>query len=72
MTSPDLLLQLLEHVFVRDGLITVDEQADIRPANLLQEHSHARLGEIRRRDADLDRDDYLDITPPLVTKQTAN
>ena len=44
---PDLLMQLIEYVFVRDGTMEVNEEADVRPAPVLLGHLLARLGEIK-------------------------
>jgi hypothetical protein len=46
----DLLMQLIEYFFVRDGLMKVNPDADIRPARVLKEELLARIGEIKTRD----------------------
>jgi hypothetical protein len=51
---PDLLMQLLEYFFVLNGVIKVDAEAEIRPAEVLLAHLLARLGEIKRTDGGLD------------------
>ncbi len=51
---PDLLMQLIEYVFVLDGATKVNEEADIRPAPVLLAHLLARLGEIKTRDGSVD------------------
>jgi hypothetical protein len=43
---PDLLMQLIEYFFVRNGVTKVDAEADIRPARVLERELLARLGEI--------------------------
>jgi hypothetical protein len=45
---PDLLMQLLEYFFVLNGVMKVDAEADIRPAEVLLAQLLARLGEIER------------------------
>ena len=47
---PDLLMQLIEYFFVRDGLRKVNPEADIRPARVLEEELLARIGEIKAQD----------------------
>jgi hypothetical protein len=47
---PDLLIQLIEYFFVRNGVGKVDEEADVRPAPVLLAHLLARLGEIKTTD----------------------
>ena len=46
----DLLMQLIEYFFVRDGLMKVNPDADIRPARVLKEELLARIGEIKTSD----------------------
>jgi hypothetical protein len=46
---PDLLMQLIEYFFVRDGVIGSDPEADIRPAQVLKEELLARFREIEAR-----------------------
>jgi hypothetical protein len=48
---PDLLVQLIEYIFVRDGALDV-EHADVRPANVLKQELLARISEIKRTDGD--------------------
>lgn len=52
--SPDLLLQLLEYVFARDGLIRPSPEADIRPPEVLRRRLQERLDDIRRSGDRLD------------------
>ncbi|MFZ0600653.1 MAG: hypothetical protein WAN05_04650 [Roseiarcus sp.] len=47
---PDLLIQLIEYIFVRDGVIGQEPGADIRPAPVLKEELLARIGEIKAQD----------------------
>ncbi len=47
---PDLLIQLIEYFFARDGATKADADADIRPAELLMGHLLDRLNEIKQRD----------------------
>ncbi len=42
---PDLLMQLLEFFFFLNGVMKVDAEADVRPAEVLLAHLLARLGE---------------------------
>jgi hypothetical protein len=51
---PDLLMQLLEYFFALNGVMKVDAEADIRPAEVLLAHLLVRLGEIKRTDGGLD------------------
>lgn len=53
---PDLLMQLIEYIFVRDGLMPGDD-ADIRPVRELEKDLLARLGEIKTRDGPFTGDD---------------
>jgi len=53
---PDLLMQLLEYFFVLNGVMKVDAEADIRPAEVLLAQLLARLGEIKRRGGGLERE----------------
>ncbi len=46
---PDLLMQLIEYVFVRDGMKPAAD-ADYRPAHVLQQELMARLSEIKMTD----------------------
>jgi hypothetical protein len=43
----DLLMQLIEYFFVRDGLMQVNSDADIRPARVLKDELLARIDEIK-------------------------
>jgi len=43
-------MQLIEYFFVRDGLVKVNPDADIRPARVLKEELLARIGEIKTGD----------------------
>jgi hypothetical protein len=45
-----LLMQLIEYLFVRNGVGKVDEEADVGPAPILLKHLLARLGEITATD----------------------
>jgi hypothetical protein len=47
---PDLLMQLIEYLFVRNGVGKVDEEAGVGPAPILLKHLLARLGEIKTTD----------------------
>jgi hypothetical protein len=47
---PDLLMQLIEYIFVRDGVIGQEPGADIRPAPVLKLELLARIGEIKAQD----------------------
>ena len=47
---PDLLMQLIEYFFVRDGALNPDMTADIRPASVLKEELLARISEIKKTD----------------------
>ena len=47
---PDLLMQLIEYIFVRDGVIGQEPGADIRPASVLKVELLARIGEIKAQD----------------------
>jgi hypothetical protein len=47
---PDLLMQLIEYFFVRDGVIGTDPTADIRPAQVLKQELLARIREIKATD----------------------
>src|SRR6185437_12483769 len=47
---PDLLIQLIEYIFVRDGVIGQEPGADIRPASVLKVELLARIGEIKAQD----------------------
>jgi hypothetical protein len=47
---PDLLMQLIEYFFVRDGVVSSDPMADIRPAQVLKEELLARIREIKATD----------------------
>jgi hypothetical protein len=51
---PDLLIQLLEYFFVSNGVFTLDELADYRPAPVLMEHLRARLREIKEKGSALE------------------
>lgn len=46
---PNLLMQLIEYFFVLNGVMNVDEEADVRPAPVLLAHLLARLNEIKTR-----------------------
>jgi hypothetical protein len=46
----DLLMQLIEYFFVRDGLMKVNPEADIRPTQVLEKELLARTGEIKAQD----------------------
>ena len=48
-------MQLIEYIFVRDGMKLADE-ADIRPASVLQKDLLARLSEIKTTDRPFDGD----------------
>jgi hypothetical protein len=54
---PDLLMQLIEYFFVLNGVIKVDEEADVRPAPVLLAHLLARLGEIKTTDGSVGDED---------------
>ena len=43
---PDFLMQLLEYFFARNGVMKVDAEADVRPAEVLLAQLLAQLGEI--------------------------
>jgi hypothetical protein len=47
---PDLLMQLIEYFFVRDGVIGPDPEADIRPTQVLKKELLARIDEIKTGD----------------------
>jgi hypothetical protein len=47
---PDLLMQLIEYFFVRDGALNPYKNADIRPATVLKEELLARISEIKKTD----------------------
>jgi hypothetical protein len=47
---PDLLMQLIEYFFVRDGVMKVNPEADIRPAQGLKRELLARIREIKATD----------------------
>jgi hypothetical protein len=47
---PDLLMQLIEYFFVRDGVMKVNPEADIRPAPGLKRELLARIREIKATD----------------------
>ena len=49
---PDLLVQLIEYFFIRDGALNPDKNADIRPAEVLKEELLARISEIKRTEGD--------------------
>ncbi|HUN81583.1 MAG TPA: hypothetical protein VMV81_08765 [Phycisphaerae bacterium] len=53
---PDLLMQLIEYIFVRDGM-KLAADADIRPVRDLEKDLLARLGEIKTRDGPFTGDD---------------
>ena len=44
---PDLLMQLIEYFFVLNGVMKVNEEADVRPAPVLLARLLARLAEIK-------------------------
>ena len=54
---PDLLMQLIEYFFVRDGVIGSDPTADIRPAQVLKEELLARIREIKAKDGSIGEKD---------------
>jgi hypothetical protein len=54
---PDLLMQLIEYFFVRDGVIGSDPTANIRPAQVLKEELLARIREIKARDGSIGEKD---------------
>ena len=43
-------MQLIEYFFVRDGLMKVNPEADIRPAQVQKKELLARIGEIKTSD----------------------
>jgi hypothetical protein len=47
---PDLLMQLIEFFFVRDGVMGSDAGAGVRSAQVLKKELLARIGEIKTRD----------------------
>jgi hypothetical protein len=47
---PDLLMQLIEFFFVRDGVMSSDPEAGVRPAPVLKKELLARIGEIKTSD----------------------
>jgi len=47
---PDLLMQLIEYFFVLNGVMKVNEEADVRPAPVLLAHLLERLSEIKKSD----------------------
>jgi hypothetical protein len=51
---PDLLVQLIEYFFVRNGRMKVDSEADVRPADVLMAQLLERLGEIKRVEGGVD------------------
>jgi hypothetical protein len=53
---PDLLMQLIEYFFVLNGVMNVNEEADVRPAPVLSAHLLKRLREIKKSDGDLDKE----------------
>ena len=54
---PDLLMQLIEFLMVREGVISSDPEADLRPAQVLKEELLARIGEIKHRDGSVAQKD---------------
>ena len=54
---PDLLIQLIEYIFVRDGVIRQEPGADIRPAHVLKGELRARIREIKTRDGSVGEKD---------------
>jgi hypothetical protein len=54
---PDLLMQLIEFFMVREGVISSDPEADIRPAQVLKEELLARIREIKTRDGSVGEKD---------------
>jgi hypothetical protein len=47
---PELLMQLIEFFFVRDGVMGSDPGADVRSAQVLKKELLARIGEIKTKD----------------------
>jgi hypothetical protein len=47
---PDLLIQLIEYFFIRDGVVGSDSTAEIRPPQVLKQELLARIREIKMRD----------------------
>jgi len=54
---PDLLMQLIEYFFVRDGAIGSDPTAYLRPAQVLKEAPLARIREIKAREGSVGKKD---------------
>ncbi len=52
--SPDLLMQLIEYLFARDGARKLDAEANSRPAEVLLRHLLDRLNEIKNVDGGID------------------
>ena len=46
---PDLLMQLIEYFFIRDGALNPANNADIRPPEVLMEELLARISEIKKK-----------------------
>jgi hypothetical protein len=54
---PDLLIQLIEFFFVRDGVMKANPEADIRPTQVLKKELLVRIGEIKTRDGSVGEKD---------------
>lgn len=52
---PDLLMQLIEYFFVRDGVLNPEKNADIRLAEVLKQELLVRISEIKKTDGVPDR-----------------